>query len=119
MTFNFADLKVETRRAVHDTLGVPAFYQDDTMSAPRAITARWFNKSAKYGDLVEAGYAEVVEGVDRVVFFPCDYPTIRFVRNGVITFPDYKMSFRLDTLEPPDGPGGASGQAVWQVAVMK
>lgn len=116
MTFNFADLKAETRRVVHDTLGVPAFYQDDSMSAPKVITARWFNKVAKYGDLVETGYAEVVEGVDRVVLFPCDTPTIRFARNGVITFPAYNRSFRLDILEPADGP---SEQQVWQVVVLK
>lgn len=116
MTFNFADLKVETRRVVHETLGVPAFYQNNRMSAPVEITARWFNKTAKYGDLVETGYAEIVEGVDRVVLFPCDHPTVSFERDGVVTFPQYKKSFRLDTLEPSDGP---AGQAVWQVEAMK
>lgn len=116
VSFNFADLKIETRRVVHDTLGVPAFYQDDSMSAAKSITARWFNKTAKYGDLVETGYAEVVEGVDRVVLFPCDYPTVRFQRLGVVTFPQYGRSFRLDILEPSDGPGG---QAVWQVVQVK
>ena len=115
MSFDFADLKAESRRAVHDTLGVLAFYQDNTMSAAKEITARWHNKTAKYGDLVETGYAEVVEGVDRVVFFPCDYPTIRFQRLGLITFPKYGVTFRLDIKEPADGP---SGQAVWQVVLV-
>lgn len=116
MSFNFADLKAETRRAVHDVLGVPAQYQDASMSAPVSITARWFNKVARFGDLVEQGYAEVVEGVDRIVLFPCDYPTVTFRRGGVITFPHYRRSFTLDTLEPPDGP---EGQAVWQCTVAK
>lgn len=86
------------------------------MSAAQPIKARWFNKSAKYGDLVETGYAEVVEGVDRVVLFPCDTPTIRFARHGVVTFPAYGRSFRLDIVEPSDGPGG---QEVWQVVLVK
>lgn len=111
MTFDFADLKAETRRAVHDTLGVVAFYQDDSMSAPEEVKARWFNKTAKFGDLVEQGYAEVIEGVDRVVLFPCDHPTIEFKRGGNITFPQYGLNFVLEVLEPSDGPL----EAVWQV----
>lgn len=111
MTFDFTDLKRESRRAVHDTLGVPALYQDGSMSAPAKIVARWFNKTAKYGDLVEQGYAEVVEGVDRIVLFPCDYPAINFQRGGIITFPALGLSFKLDVIEPRDGPD----QVVWQV----
>lgn len=110
MPFDFAALKSATRRVVHDALGVSAFYQDDTMSAPKAITARWHNKIDRYGDLQDQGYAEVVEGVDRIVLFPCDYPALNFKRNGVVTFPAYGNSFRLDILEPADGPE----QAVWQ-----
>lgn len=112
MSFDFAALKSETRRVVHDTLGVSALYQDDTMSAPKQIKARWLNaKVGQIGDLVDQGYAEVVEGVDRVVLFPCDYPTLNFSRGGVITFPSYRRNFRLELMEPPTGPD----QAVWQV----
>ena len=85
------------------------------MSAAQPIKARWFNKVAKYGDLVETGYAEVVEGVDRVVLFPCDTPTVRFERLGVVTFPSYGRSFRLDIVEPSDGP---TDQKVWQVVLV-
>lgn len=116
MTFNFADLKAESRRAVHDVLGVDAFYQDDSMSAPERIRARWFNKVARFGDLVEQGYAEVIEGVDRIVVYPCDTPVVTFRKGGVITFPVYNRSFVLNTLEPSDGP---DGQAVWQCTVTK
>lgn len=110
MAFDFAALKAKTRRVVHDTLGVEAFYQDDSMSAPRPIRARWHNKVDRFGDLMDQGYAEVVQGVDRIVLFPRDYPTINFVRGGVVTFPAYQRSFRLEVLEPKDGPD----QAVWQ-----
>ena len=110
MAFDFADLKAKTRRVVHDTLGVSAFYQDDSMSAPKEIRARWHNKVNQFGDLMDQGYAEVVQGVDRVVVFPADYPTINFVRGGMVTFPKYNRTFRLELLEPSDGPE----QAVWQ-----
>lgn len=112
MSFDFAALKSQTRRVVHDTLGVDAFYQDDAMSAPVTVKARYLKQKVdRYGDLVEQGYAEVVEGIDRVVFFPCDYPTLNFARGGVLTFPAYKLTFRLELREPGDGPE----QAVWQV----
>lgn len=110
MAFDFAALKATTRRVVHDTLGVPAFYQDNSMSAPQPIRARWYNKDAQLGDLMDQGYAEVVQGVDRVVVFPCDYPTLNFIRGGVVTFPGYQRAFRLDVLEDADGPL----KAIWQ-----
>ena len=114
MAFDFAELKSQTRRVVHDTLGVSALYKDATMSAPKEIRARWLSqKIDRYGDLVEQGYAEVVEGIDRVVLFPSDYPTLNFCRGGEITFPAYKRSFRLDVLEPVTGPD----QVVWQVVL--
>jgi hypothetical protein len=112
MAFDFAALKSATRRVVHDTLGVTALYQDDAMSAPVAIKARYLKQKVdRYGDLVEQGYAEVVEGIDRVVLFPCDYQTLNFARGGLLTFPDYKLTFRLELMEPADGPL----QSVWQV----
>ena len=112
MAFSFAALKAKTRRVVHDTLAVDAFYQDNSMSAPQPIRARWHNKTDRFGDLMDQGYAEVVQGADRVMVFPCDYPTLNFVRGGVVTFPEYRRAFRLDVLEPSDGPHAAIWQAV-------
>lgn len=114
MAFDFAALKAKTRRVVHNTLAVEAFYQDDSMSAPQPIRARWHNKVDRFGDLMDQGYAEVVQGVDRVVLFPTDYPTLNFVRGGVVTFPSYRRAFRLEILEPSDGPY----RAVWQVVTI-
>jgi len=115
MPFDFADLKSLSRRVVHTTLGVSAFYQDASMSAPEPIKARWHNKINRLGDLQDQGYAEIVEGIDRIVLFPKDNPTVNYMSGGVVTFPDYGVSFRLQTLEPPDGPD----QAVWQAIVFK
>ena len=104
MPFDFAALKSQNRRVVMDTLGVSAFYQDNSMSTAQPITARWHSKIERFGDLAEQNYAEVVEGIDRVILIPCDYPTLNFAAKGIITFPAYGRSFRLDHMEPPDGP---------------
>jgi len=115
MPFDFADLKSLSRRVVHTTLGVSAFYQDDSMSAPEPIRARWHNKINRFGDLQEQGYAELVEGIDRIILFPQDNPTVNYSVGGVVTFPKWGISFRLQSLEPSDGPD----QAVWQVIVLR
>lgn len=111
MASDFADLKSQNRRVVMDTLGVLAFYQDNTMSAAQEIRARWHSKIDRFGDLAEQQYAEVVEGIDRVILFPCDYPTLNFCRGGVVTFPKYGLTKRLEYLEPSSGPL----EAAWRV----
>jgi hypothetical protein len=103
MTFDFATAKSRLRRSVHNTLAVDASYQDDTMSEPVAIKARWHNKIDRFGDPAEQGYAEAVLGVDRVGLVPEDYPDLTFKRGGVVTFPAYGNAFVLQTLEPADG----------------
>ena len=112
MAFDFAKQKSLNRRVVMSTLGVSAFYQDNTMSAAQPIKARWHSKIDRFGDLAEQNYAEVVEGIDRVILFPCDYPTLNFARGGVVTFPSYGRSFRLEYLEPSSGPLEASWRVV-------
>lgn len=114
MAFDFAALKSETRRVVHDTLGVSAFYKDDSMNAPYPIRARWHNKIDRFGNLQDQGYAEQVEGIDRVVLFPEDTPRLTFVRNGTVTFVAADVTLRLQVQEPKDGPL----EVVWQAVVV-
>lgn len=112
MAFDFASVKAQARRVLHDTLAVQAFYQDNSMIGPEEIRARWHNKQVlPMGDLNNEGYADVLEGVDRIVLFPGDTPGITFRKNGTVTFPDYGLAFTLDTLEPRSG----ALQAVWKV----
>lgn len=105
MGFDFASVKAQARRVLHDTLAVQAFYQDHSMSAPEEIRARWLNKSnVLTGDIDNQGYAEVLEAVDRIVLFPDDTPSIQFKTGGTVQFPGYGLSFVLDTREPKNGP---------------
>lgn len=103
MPFDFATAKSRLRRSVHDTLAVDATYQDDTMSDPAPIRARWHNKIDRFGDPQQLGYAEIVQGVDRIGLVPSDTPDISFRAGGVVTFAIYGNAFRLDVLEPSDG----------------
>lgn len=112
MAFDFASLKANARRVVQDTLGVAASYQDDSMVAPADIRVRYKNKLKRMGELNDEGFAEVLEGIDQIVLIPSDYPDIEFKRGGVVTIPQYGLSFALDFMEPHTGPL----TRVWHVA---
>ncbi len=114
MAFDFAAAKSHLRRVVHDTLGVVAFYSDDVVSDPLEVKARWHNKLELFGDPNNEGYAQVLQGIDRIILIPSDYPGVTFKRGGVFEFPSYNMTFKLDTREPNDGPL----KQVWQAVVV-
>ncbi len=105
MPFDFASVKLQARRTVHRIFGVQAFYSDDSVGVIET-RARLHNRIAKpHGDLVDgAGYAEIIEGIDRIVLIPEDlngYP-ITLRRGGVFTFPltHPGEEFVLDVQEP-------------------
>ena len=122
MAFNFAKAKASVRRVVHKTLGVPAFYQDSSLNTPVEITARWHNKIDRMGDLDNQSYAELIQGIDRLILEAAEARTIGVKRGGIITIPDLgaglgaslgspldgegagPMGFVLQTREPADGP---------------
>lgn len=117
MAFNFANVKTLVRRAVHDTLGVQAFYKDSSMNAQVPIKARWHNKIDRFGDLDNQSYAELIQGIDRVVFASEDARAIGVKRGGEIMFPDYApesdaLTFILQVREPASGPF----EEVWNVS---
>lgn len=105
MAFNFAEAKRLVRRTVQDTMAVPAFYfspSDPTTPVP--IRARWHNKIDRFGDPETLGYAEIIQGIDRVIFVPEDTPGFTPQRLGKVTFPDYGVTFELGVREPNQGP---------------
>jgi len=105
MAFDFADVKANARRVVQTTLGVSAFYQSKTMSAPAGITARLHTKMALSGDAESDGYAEMTQGLYRIVTIPSDTPDLEFERGGKISFKHMPgWVYTLDTAEEPTGP---------------
>lgn len=105
MSFDFAAAKALARRTVQETFGVQAFYSDATVNVPVEFRARWHNRSNRpVGDLDAGGYAEIVEGIDRIVFILEDCPFTP-TRTGVVTFPSIPgQEFILEYKEPASGP---------------
>lgn len=115
MAFDFAAVKSKSRRAVHDTLAVDALWTDNSVddAEPVEIKARWHNKIDRFGDPQTLGFAEIIQGIDRIVLVPEDYPGVTFKRGDRIDFPAYSNAFILNLLEPADGPL----LRIWQVAL--
>lgn len=114
MDFDFAEAKYQARRAVHETLGVSALYQDSTMSAPEPIRVRWHSKIDRMGDLENAGYAEIIEGLHRVILDAAQARLLAVRRTGVITIPVWSARLSLEALEPSDGPF----EEIWTVVKL-
>jgi hypothetical protein len=103
----FAQIKRDLRRLVHDTFAVSATYQDASMLHPVDLRVRLHTRRASpFGDMEGAGFAEVIENVDRVVFDKDELSAkgLTPCPKGVVSFPDYGMCVRLDVREPSDGP---------------
>lgn len=109
MAFDFASVKSLVRQTVQTTFGVQAFYKDDSVDAPVEIRARWHNRMSRpFGDLNDGGYAEVIEGIDRIVLIPVSTKgaAVTLQRAGVITLPTVLpgVEFVLEHKEPATGP---------------
>ena len=113
MPFDFASAKANLRRVVHDTLGVDSFYADNALSPVYPIRARHHvQKMDRYGDIVETGYADVVEQIERIVLIPGDTPTVEFKTNGTVTLSTLPgVEFILRLKEPSIN----AGEHIWQV----
>lgn len=91
------------------------------------LTVRYHTKLDQTGDL-DGNYGEILDGIDRLVFHDDNLAEVSqalqsngeapltLARGAKITIPGYKdLKFKLDTQEPPDGPG----ETVWAVARTK
>ncbi len=105
MAFDFAAAKLQSRQVVHATLGVAGLYQDNSMSTPEPIRVRWHSKIDRFGDLENGGYAEVIEGIDRVIFSEADARALNVKHAGVVTIASLGgVTLVLSAMEPADGP---------------
>lgn len=110
--FDWQTVKARTRRVVHNTFGGDAKYMD-FMQPEIALTVRWHNKIQVGGDLEGAGYAETIEGIERIIFdreeLLAKGVTLR--NNGTVIMADGTV-LTLGTQEPIVGPI----EVIWQVA---
>lgn len=103
MAFNFAKAKTLVRRVVHKTLGVRAFYKDSSMSEPIEIRARWHNRIDRMGDLDNQMYAELIQGIDRIIFEAGEARAYNIKRGGMVTFPDFGAGLGVSLGSPLGG----------------
>jgi hypothetical protein len=103
---DFADLKAAARKAVHDQFSVSATYNDSTLPSPVQVRVRWHNRLLQQGDLSPGGYANIIEGVNRIVFSAEQIADLGLIlrSRGTVQIPDYAATFALATREPTDGP---------------
>lgn len=109
MAFNFSACKALARRTVHTYLSVGALYTHSPLDEPVGLRVRWHNKIARFGDLEDGGYAEIVEGINRLIFDAdeLDEKGIVLMKGAKVTLTDpgfNNAALVLDTAEPRIGP---------------
>lgn len=124
------------RRVIHSRASFAASFEDDAhpdglLFAPdytgAGLVVRYHNKLDRNGDL-DGNYAEVIEGIDRLVFSDENVaevsaalvlnaqPPLVIERNAIVKIRAIKgASFSLDTREPADGPL----ETIWTVARLE
>jgi hypothetical protein len=115
--FDFAEAKTKARRILRDYLGFDGLYNDDTGITDYPVKVRFHTKIRRFGDLIEAGYPEVIEGVDRLIFdrdkLAEDNMVLRTGGTVKLTHADYQdITLILDSQEPITG----SVEVVWNVS---
>ena len=118
MASNFAAIKAKARRDVHASLSVPARYENYAQDViVEDLSVRWHNKIAIMGDLENGGYANIVEGIERIIFTREELAVKGVVLSEgdsiIMTAEGYENArLVLKTQEPIVGPV----EVVWQVA---
>lgn len=118
----FAEAKADARQAIHDRLAVSANYTlgaTEVRDDPEGLrlTVRWHNKLAKVGQLDGGFDAQLIEGIDRLVFNEPQLLAlgIELARNAIVEVPSWRASFQLAAREPNDGPLNI----YWQVTRLR
>lgn len=118
---SFAAIKAAARRAVHAALSVQALYSDDYTIIPIPLRVRWHMKQQLVGQLDSGGYAEMIEGIERIVFDVQELTAkgVDLMRTGTIELTDLayqhpdgsRPTFELEVQELDTGPV----ERIWKV----
>jgi hypothetical protein len=68
VAFDFAQARGLARRTVHDTMRVAGSYVAPGGSSPVELYVRWHHKMGLSGDIDNAGYAQMMVGVEVLIF---------------------------------------------------
>ena len=118
MASNFAAIKAKARRDVHASLSVSARYESYSQEAiVEGLSVRWHNKMQLVGDNDSGGYAQIIDGIERIVFMQDELQAKGVTLEGgdviIITAEGYgNVGLVLQTQEPIVGPV----EVIWQVS---
>lgn len=106
------DQKAELRTAVHTAFALPCVFQARAGGDPvTALTVRFYDKNRTGGALNAGGWAQIQEGVTRIVFNRDELTLLGVVpvQYDTVTFADYfatgdDLVVKLQVKEPHDGP---------------
>lgn len=113
---SLVDIKTAARSALHQAMGVSGVYtspedvvtpSDAQATAGLVLRVRWHNKLERNGAIEGAFNAEIIEGINRLVFQSDNLAALglELEQDGVVVIAGYNNArFQLDTEEPSDGP---------------
>ena len=110
MAFDRTAAVLRSRRIVHKGMSHAATYEHpDTPGVVTPLTVRWHNRKLVQGNLVETGYADVLEGVNEIVFNREELleKSIQLKVDGRVRLTDPSFNgavLRLDTQQDDTGP---------------
>lgn len=118
---SLAAIKYAARRAVHSALSVSALYRDEFTILPIPLKVRWHMKQQLVGQLDSGGYAETIEGIERIIFDMEELTAkgVELMRTGIVELTDLeylqpdgnKPTFELEVQELDTGPI----ERIWKV----
>ena len=108
---SYADIKTQARRARHQAFAVPVqFYPKGARSALALVpplTARLHNRVTVAADPLGGGYAQITEGITRLLFSRDELAAAGLVpkQGDRVAFgPPFDVTVLLDTKDTPNGP---------------
>ena len=110
MAYNRAAAVTKARRSVHNTMRVSADYEHPALpGVVTPLSVRWHNRQVLQGNIVETGYSDVIDGVNRVIFDleELNEKGVVLERGGVVTLTDpvnNGIALILEAQEPDSGP---------------
>lgn len=106
--FDWTSVLAQAAKVVHDTFKVPVLYYAPGSATGVALHVRWHDRLTQVGNIVDTGYADVLEGIDRVIFEQEELTlqSVVPVREGRVVFgPQFKNAvLRLEAAEKANGP---------------
>lgn len=104
-----AEIKAKARKAVHAAFSYSASYFDDTLNAAVHVDVRWHNRIVMQGDYDQSGYAQIIDGIERIIFDRDQLGTLGIAprRGGKVTITEPQMPVTvliLDVREKHVGP---------------